>query len=155
MMDEDIRYAEAELADNQVVQKGSDFDIDLHQSEEIILEANEAEKTVLNEEEEIHHEIEVEELALEQPEESILVDCDKDEIPINIESITEDELSHQLYGVDNNNAEVSYRPSPKDYELYEAEMKSVAKSDNNSEDDFDFTVFVNDKEDTEDNSDFF
>ena len=126
MMDEDIRYA-----------------------------ANEAEETILTEEEEIHHEIEVEELALEQPEESILVDCDKDEIPINIESITEDELSHQLYGVDNNNAEVSYTPSPIDYELYEAEMKSVAKSDNNSEDDFDFTVFVNDKEDTEDNSDFF
>jgi len=43
-MDEDVRYAEAELADNQVVQNGSDFDIDLHQSEEIILEANEAEK---------------------------------------------------------------------------------------------------------------
>ena len=78
IMDEDIRYAEAELADNQVVQKGSDFDIDLHQSEEIILEANEAEETVLNEEEEIYNEIEVEELTIEQPEESILQYTDKD-----------------------------------------------------------------------------
>jgi len=50
-MDEDVRYAAAEQADNEVVQEGSDFDIDLHQSEEIVL--------------------------------------------------TEDELAHQLYGVDN------------------------------------------------------
>ena len=49
MMDEDIRYA-----------------------------ANEAEETVLNEEEEIYNEIEVEELTLEQPEESILQYTDKD-----------------------------------------------------------------------------
>jgi len=49
MMDEDIRYA-----------------------------ANEAEETVLNEEEEIYNEIEVEELSLEQPEESILQYTDKD-----------------------------------------------------------------------------
>jgi hypothetical protein len=49
MMDEDIRYA-----------------------------ANEAEETVLNEEEEIYNEIEVEELFLEQPEESILQYTDKD-----------------------------------------------------------------------------
>jgi hypothetical protein len=77
MMDEDIRYAEAELADNQVVQNGSDFDIDLHQFEEIILEANEAEETILTEEEVIDQ-IEIEELALEQPEESILQYTDKD-----------------------------------------------------------------------------
>ena len=49
MMDEDIRYA-----------------------------ANEAEETVLNEEEEIYNEIQVEELSLEQPEESILQYTDKD-----------------------------------------------------------------------------
>ena len=52
---------EAELPDNQVVQNGSDFDIDVHQSEEIILDTNEAKEDVL----------------------------------------TEDELAHQLYGVDN------------------------------------------------------
>jgi hypothetical protein len=69
-MDEDVRYAEAELSDNQVVQNGSDFDIDLHQSEEIILDTNEAEKNVL----------------------------------------TEDELAHQLYGVDND-IEVSFHPA--------------------------------------------
>jgi hypothetical protein len=49
MMDEDIRYA-----------------------------ANEAEETVLTEEEEIYNEIQVEELSLEQPEESILQYTDKD-----------------------------------------------------------------------------
>ena len=49
MMDEDIRYA-----------------------------ANEAEEIVLNEEEEIYNEIEVEELTLQQPEESILQYTDKD-----------------------------------------------------------------------------
>jgi hypothetical protein len=50
-----------ELPDNQVVQNGSDFDIDLHQSDEIIEDTNEDEENVL----------------------------------------TEDELAHQLYGVDN------------------------------------------------------
>jgi hypothetical protein len=59
-MDEDVRYAEnddtyddtsdenddtsIEVPDNQVVQEGSDFDIDLHQSEEIIEDAIEAEE---------------------------------------------------------------------------------------------------------------
>jgi len=76
MIDEDIRYAEAELTDNQVVQKGSDFDIDLHQFDEIILETNEAEETVLTEE--VIDELEVEELTLEQPEESILQYTDRD-----------------------------------------------------------------------------
>ena len=50
-----------EVPDNQVVQEGSDFDIDLHQSEEITEDTNKAEEDVL----------------------------------------TEDELAHQLYGVDN------------------------------------------------------
>jgi hypothetical protein len=43
-IDEDVRYAAAELADNQVVQEGSDFDIDLHQSKEITEEVDEAEQ---------------------------------------------------------------------------------------------------------------
>ena len=51
-MDEDIRYAEnddtsVEVTDNQVVQNGSDFDIDLHQVEEIIEEIDEAEEVSL------------------------------------------------------------------------------------------------------------
>jgi hypothetical protein len=54
----------------EVVQEGSDFDIDLHQSEEIILDIIKAEKNVL----------------------------------------TEDELAHQLYGVDND-IEVSFHPA--------------------------------------------
>jgi len=39
-----VQIAEMEVADTQVVQKGSDFDIDLHQSEEIILDTIEAEE---------------------------------------------------------------------------------------------------------------
>lgn len=46
-MDEDVRYAAAELVDNQVVQDGSDFDIDLHRSDEIIEDTNEAEEISL------------------------------------------------------------------------------------------------------------
>jgi len=43
-MDEDVRYAEAELSDNQVVQEEGIYADDLHQSEEIILSAIEAEE---------------------------------------------------------------------------------------------------------------
>jgi len=60
-MDEDVRYAAAELADNQVVQEEVINAEVLHQSEEIIEDTNEAEENVL----------------------------------------TEDELAHELYGVDN------------------------------------------------------
>jgi hypothetical protein len=63
------RVAEIE-GEPEVVQEGSDFDIDLHQSEEIILDIIKAEKNVL----------------------------------------TEDELAHQLYGVDND-IEVSFHPA--------------------------------------------
>ena len=43
-MDEDVRYAAAELADNQLVQNGGENDTVLYQSEEIILEVEEAEE---------------------------------------------------------------------------------------------------------------
>jgi hypothetical protein len=46
-IDEDVRYAAAELADNQVVQEEVEIDTVLHQSEEIILDTNEAEETVV------------------------------------------------------------------------------------------------------------
>jgi hypothetical protein len=46
-IDEDVRYAEAELSDNEVVQAGSDFDVDLHQSEEVIEDIIEAEEVPL------------------------------------------------------------------------------------------------------------
>jgi hypothetical protein len=56
IIDEDVRYAEnddtsIEVPDNQVVQEGSDFDIDLHQSEEIIEEVEEARAVYENDEE--------------------------------------------------------------------------------------------------------
>lgn len=49
-MDEDVKYAAnddtlIEVPDNQVVQVGSDFDIDLHQVEEILESLDEAEET--------------------------------------------------------------------------------------------------------------
>jgi len=69
-MDEDVRYAAAEQADNEVVQEEVIYAEDLHQSNEIILDIIEAEKNVL----------------------------------------TEDELAHQLYGVDND-IEVSFHPA--------------------------------------------
>ena len=46
-MDEDVRYAEAELADNQVVQEEVEIESVVHQSEEIIEETIEAEEVPL------------------------------------------------------------------------------------------------------------
>lgn len=183
MIDEDVRYAEAELADNQVVQKGSDFDIDLHQSEEIILEANEAEKTVLTEdelvhqlygvdndievsisaveteelsdEEEIYDEIEVEELTLEQPEESILQYTDKD--------------GNTFESIEFHNAaiETSLEPTPEEYELYEADLNTLetiveeitltkSKVQTGADFDLDFSISNTESNKEKDNmSDFF
>ena len=146
MMDEDVRYAEAELADNQVVQKGSDFYIDLHQFEEIILEANEAEETVLNEEEEIYDEIEVEELTLEQPEESILQYTDKD--------------GNTFEAIEFHNAAVesSLEPTPEEYKLYEADLNTLEtkKIDKKEEANFDLDfTSTTDAEDNESVADFF
>ena len=45
----------------------------------------------------------------ESEEELILEDCDKDDVNIFVESIAERELEHQLYGVDNDNIEVSLK----------------------------------------------
>jgi hypothetical protein len=55
----------------------ADMEADI-MDEDIRYAANEAEETVLNDEEEIYNEIEVEELTLQQPEESILQYTDKD-----------------------------------------------------------------------------
>ena len=77
MMDEDIRYAANEVEETILTEDelahqlyGVDNDI------EVSIAAPENEE--LNEEEEIYDELEVEELALEQPEESILQYTDKD-----------------------------------------------------------------------------
>jgi hypothetical protein len=45
-----IAEVETQVPDNQVVQNGSDFDIDLHQSEEIILDATEDKSAFVNDE---------------------------------------------------------------------------------------------------------
>lgn len=77
MMDEDIKYAANEVEETILTEDelahqlyGVDNDI------EVSIAAPENEE--LNEEEEIYDELEVEELALEQPEESILQYTDKD-----------------------------------------------------------------------------
>ena len=46
-IDEDVRYAEAELSDNQVVQEEVEIDTVLHQSDEIIEDVTEAEEVLL------------------------------------------------------------------------------------------------------------
>ena len=114
MMDEDIRYA-----------------------------ANEAEETVLNEEEEIYNEIEVEELTLQQPEESILQYTDKD--------------GNTFESIEFHNAAVehSLTPTEEDYQLYEAEMISKMKTEEESKNNFDLSVIVYDDGDSENGSDFF
>ena len=116
MMDEDIRYA-----------------------------ANEAEETVLNEEEEIYNEIEVEELTIEQPEESILQYTDKD--------------GNTFESIEFHNAAVehSLTPTPEEYELYEADLNTLEtkKIDKKEEANFDLDFNTNDIEKNEEQSDFF
>jgi hypothetical protein len=117
MMDEDVRYA-----------------------------ANEAEETVLNEEEEIYNEIQVEELSLEQPEESILQYTDKD--------------GNTFESIEFHNAAVehSLEPSPEEYELYEADLNILEKKkiDKKEEANFDLDFTSNtDVEDNDDVADFF
>ena len=117
MMDEDVRYA-----------------------------ANEAEETVLNEEEEIYNEIQVEELSLEQPEESILQYTDKD--------------GNTFESIEFHNAAVehSLEPSPEEYELYEADLNilETKKIDKKEEANFDLDFTSNtDVEDNDDVADFF
>ena len=117
MMDEDVRYA-----------------------------ANEAEETVLNEEEEIYNEIEVEELTIEQHEESILQYTDKD--------------GNTFESIEFHNAAVehSLEPSPEEYELYEADLNilETKKIDKKEEANFDLDFTSNtDVEDNDDVADFF
>ena len=117
MMDEDIRYA-----------------------------ANEAEETVLNEEEEIYDELEVEELSLEQPEESILQYTDKD--------------GNTFEAIEFHNAAVehSLTPTEEEYELYEADLNTLETKKIDKEEeanfDLDFTS-TTDAEDNESVADFF
>jgi hypothetical protein len=96
-----------------------------------------------NDEEEIYDELEVEELTLEQPEESILQYTDID--------------GNTFESIEFHNAAVehSVTPTEEDYQLYEAEMVSKMKAEEESKNNFDLSVIVYDDEDSENGSDFF
>ena len=142
MMDEDIRYAANEveetiLTENELAHQLYGVDNDI----EVSIAAPENEE--LNEEEEIYDEIEVEELSLEQPEESILQYTDKD--------------GNTFESIEFHNAAVehSLTPTEEDYQLYEAEMISKMKTEEESKNNFDLSVIVYDDGDSENGSDFF
>ena len=99
-----------------------------------------------NEEEEIYDELEVEELALEQPEESILQYTDKD--------------GNTFEAIEFHNAAVehSLTPTEEEYELYEADLNTLEtkKIDKKEEANFDLDfTSTTDAEDNESVADFF
>lgn len=143
MMDEDIRYAANEVEETILTEDelahqlyGVDNDI------EVSIAAPENEE--LNEEE-IYDELEVEELSLEQPEESILQYTDKD--------------GNTFEAIEFHNAAVehSLTPTEEEYELYEADLNTLETKKINKEEanfDLDFTS-TTDAEDNESVADFF
>ena len=145
MMDEDVRYAanEAEervLTEDELAHQLYGVDNDI----EVSIDAPENEE--LNEEEEIYNEIEVEELTIEQHEESILQYTDKD--------------GNTFESIEFHNAAVehSLEPSPEDHELYEADLNILGtkKIDKKEEANFDLDFTSNtDVEDNDDVADFF
>ena len=99
-----------------------------------------------NEEEEIYDELEVEELSLEQPEESILQYTDKD--------------GNTFEAIEFHNAAVehSLTPTEEEYELYEADLNTLEtkKIDKKEEANFDLDfTSTTDAEDNESVADFF
>ena len=99
-----------------------------------------------NEEEEIYDELEVEELSLEQPEESILQYTDKD--------------GNTFESIEFHNAavETSLTPTEEEYELYEADLNilETKKIDKKEEANFDLDfTSTTDAEDNESVADFF
>ena len=121
MMDEDIRYA-----------------------------ANEAEETVLNEEEEIYNEIEVEELTLQQPEESILQYTDKDGNTFESIEFHNAAVEHSL------EEDIENLIVDKETNELEADLNTLEnKKDYDSGSDFDLDFNTNDIEKNEEQSDFF
>ena len=121
MMDEDIRYA-----------------------------ANEVEETVLNEEEEIYNEIQVEELSLEQPEESILQYTDKDGNTFESIEFHNAAVEHSL------EEDIENLIVDKETNELEADLNTLEnKKDYDSGSDFDLDFNTNDIEKNEEQSDFF
>ena len=99
-----------------------------------------------NDEEEIYDEIEIEELTIEQPEESILQYTDKD--------------GNTFEAIEFHNAavETSLAPTPEEYELYEADLNTLEtkKIDKKEEANFDLDfTSTTDAEDNESVADFF
>jgi hypothetical protein len=99
-----------------------------------------------NDEEEIYNEIEIEELTIEQPEESILQYTDRD--------------GNTFESIEFHNAAVehSLEPSVEDYELYEADLNTLEtkKIDKKEEANFDLDfTSTTDAEDNESVADFF
>jgi hypothetical protein len=145
MMDEDVKYAANEakervLTEDELVHQLYGVDNDI----EVSISAVETEE--LNEEEEIYDEIEIEELALEQPEESILQYTDKD--------------GNTFEAIEFHNAavETSLEPTEEDYELYEADLNTLEtkKIDKKEEANFDLDfTSTTDAEDNESVADFF
>jgi hypothetical protein len=144
MMDEDARYAandeeERVLTEDELAHQLYGVDNDI----EVSIAAPENEE--LNEEEVID-EIEIEELTLEQPEESILQYTDKD--------------GNTFEAIEFHNAAVesSLEPSPEEYELYEADLNTLEtkKIDKKEEANFDLDfTSTTDAEDNESVADFF
>jgi hypothetical protein len=144
MMDEDVRYAandeeERVLTEDELAHQLYGVDNDI----EVSIAAPENEE--LNEEEVID-ELEVEELALEQPEESILQYTDID--------------GNTFESIEFHNAAVesSLEPTPEEYELYEADLNTLEtkKIDKKEEANFDLDfTSTTDAEDNESVADFF
>ena len=136
---------------DQIADMEADMEADM-MDEDIRYAANEAEEIVLNEEEEIYNEIEVEELTLQQPEESILQYTDKDgntfesiefhnaavetSLEENIENLIVDEETNEL------EADLNTLENKKDY-------------DSGSDFDFDLNFNTDDIEENKEQSDFF
>jgi hypothetical protein len=145
IMDEDIKYAandeeETVLTEDELVHQLYGVDNDI----EVSISAVETKE--LLDEEEIYDEIEVEELTLEQPEESILQYTDKD--------------GNTFEAIEFHNAAVesSLEPTPEEYKLYEADLNTLEtkKIDKKEEANFDLDfTSTTDAEDNESVADFF
>jgi hypothetical protein len=149
MMDEDIRYAANEVEETILTEDelahqlyGVDNDI------EVSIAAPENEE--LNEEEEIYNEIEVEELTLQEPEESILQYTDKDGNTFESIEFHNAAVEHSL------EEDIENLIVDKETNELEADLNTLEnKKDYDSGSDFDLDFNTNDIEKNEEQSDFF
>jgi len=146
--------AEAELPDNQVVQNGSDFDIDLHQSDEIIEDTNEAEEILL-EAIDFHNEvIEYTDPAGNTFEAPIVSPCAGHDAETEKEAFLS--LEHTIEDIqayEEQEQKEYMEPIDANLDLVE-EVKEDIKEDDNSDFDLDFGISKDD-EDSSNIPDFF